>query len=133
MNVAGVKYFDIADGEGIRTALFVSGCRRHCQGCHNPQAWDFNFGVPFDEKIQHEILDSLIPDYIAGLSVLGGEPFEPENAVELIPFLKQVKKSIWLYTGFKYEEICDTELASLADVIVDGEFILEQCNITLPF
>ena len=133
MNIAGIKYYDIADGEGVRTAVYVSGCRRHCPGCHNQVAWDFNYGEPFTPELQDKILKSLEPWYIAGLSVLGGEPFEPENAVELVPFLRQVKKSIWIYTGFLYEEIQDTELARLADVIVDGAFILEQRDAGLAF
>ena len=133
MNIAGIKYYDIADGEGVRTAMYVSGCRRHCPGCHNQVAWDFNYGEPFTSELQDKILKSLEPWYIAGLSVLGGEPFEPENAVELVPFLKRVRKSIWIYTGYMYEEIQKSALAKLADVIVDGAFLLEQRDAGLAF
>ncbi len=133
MNIAGIKYYDIADGEGVRTAMYVSGCRRHCPGCHNQVAWDFNYGEPFTSELQDKILKSLEPWYIAGLSVLGGEPFELENAVELVPFLKRVRKSIWIYTGYMYEEIQKSALAKLADVIVDGAFLLEQRDAGLAF
>ena len=133
MNIAAVKYLDIADGEGVRTAIFVSGCRRHCKGCHNPQAWDFGCGEPFSPELQSKILQSLTPKYVAGLSVLGGEPYEPENEAELVPFLKLVQKPIWIYTGFLYEQIRDRALTRLADVIVDGEFVLEQKDISLAF
>ena len=133
MNIAAVKYLDIADGEGVRTAIFVSGCRRHCKGCHNPQAWDFGYGEPFSPELQSKILQSLTPKYVAGLSVLGGEPYEPENEAELVPFLKLVQKPIWIYTGFLYEQIRDRTLTRLADVIVDGAFILEQKDISLAF
>ena len=130
MNIAGIKYYDIADGEGVRTAMYVSGCRRHCPGCHNQVAWDFNYGEPFTSELQDKILKSLEPWYIAGLSVLGGEPFELENAVELVPFLKRVRKSIWIYTGYMYEEIQKSALAKLADVIVDGAFLLTLSLLT---
>ena len=133
MRIAAVKYFDIADGDGVRTAIFVSGCRRHCKGCHNKIAWDFNFGELFSEKLEFNILKSLEPEYIAGLSILGGEPFEPENEIALIPFLKKVHKNIWIYTGFKFTEIQHRDLTQYADVIVDGEFILEQRDISLAF
>ena len=133
MNIAGIKYYDIADGEGVRTAMYVSGCRRHCPGCHNQVAWDFNYGEPFTSELQDKILKSLEPWYIAGLSVLGGEPFELENAVELVPFLKRVRKSIWIYTGYMYEEIQKSALSKLADVIVDGAFLLEQRDAGLAF
>ena len=133
MNIAGIKYYDIADGEGVRTSMYVSGCRRHCPGCHNQVAWDFNYGEPFTSELQDKILKSLEPWYIAGLSVLGGEPFELENAVELVPFLKRVRKSIWIYTGYMYEEIQKSALAKLADVIVDGAFLLEQRDAGLAF
>ena len=100
MNYATIKYCDIANGEGVRTSLFVSGCRRHCPNCFNAVAWDFGYGAPFTKEVRNEILESLAPGYINGLSLLGGEPFEPENQRELLPFVKNVKvlypnKTIW--------------------------------------
>ena len=110
MNYATIKYCDIANGEGVRTSLFVSGCRRHCPNCFNAVAWDFNYGEPFTKEVRNKILESLAPGYINGLSLLGGEPFEPENQRELLPFVKNVKalypsKTIWCYTGFLFEDL----------------------------
>ena len=148
MNYAGIKYTDIANGLGCRTVLFVSGCRNHCKDCFQPHTWDFNYGAEFDEKVQQEILDSLKPDYVQGLTLLGGEPFEPENQVELVKFVRKVKeqypkKDIWAFTvyiydvdlvegGRKYCEATD-ELLSMIDVLVDGPFIVEQKNLMLKF
>jgi len=108
VNYATIKYCDIANGTGVRTSLFVSGCRRHCPECFNAVAWDFGYGLPFDKAVRNEILGSLAPDYIDGLSLLGGEPFEPENQRALVPFLHEVRvlyphKTIWCYTGNVYE------------------------------
>ena len=148
MNYAGIKYCDIANGLGCRTVLFVSGCRNHCEGCFQPQTWDFNYGEPFDEKVQKEVLDSLEPYYIQGLTLLGGEPMEPENQKALLPFVKKVKerypnKNIWAFTGYIYDQDLvsggrkhteDTdELLSLIDVLVDGPFRQEQKDISLKF
>lgn len=148
MNYAGIKYCDIANGLGCRTVLFVSGCRNHCEGCFQPQTWDFGYGEPFDEKVQQEILDSLEPYYIQGLTLLGGEPMEPENQKALLPFVKKVKeqypkKNIWAFTGYIYDQDLvsggrkhteDTDkLLSLIDVLVDGPFQLEQKDISLKF
>ena len=148
MNYATIKYCDIANGTGVRTSLFVSGCRRHCPECFNAVAWDFGYGLPFDKAVRNEILGSLAPDYIDGLSLLGGEPFEPENQRALVPFLHEVRvlyphKTIWCYTGNVYEtellqpsharcEVTD-EMLSLIDVLVDGEFIPAQHDISLRF
>ena len=148
MHYATIKYCDIANGPGVRTSLFVSGCRRHCPECFNAVAWDFGYGQPFDKDARNAILASLKPDYIAGLSLLGGEPLEPENQRALLPFLHDVKvlyphKSIWCYTGNVYEtevlqagpgrcEVTD-ELLSYIDVLVDGEFLIDQKDITLRF
>lgn len=148
MNYAGIKYCDIANGLGCRTVLFVSGCRNHCEGCFQPQTWDFGYGEPFDEKAQKEVLDSLEPYYIQGLTLLGGEPMEPENQKALLPFVKKVKerypnKNIWAFTGYIYDQDLvsggrkhteDTdELLSLIDVLVDGPFRQEQKDISLKF
>lgn len=147
MHVANVKFYDIANGEGVRTSLFVSGCRHHCKNCFNAEAWDFTFGTPYTKKTEEEIIASLAPDYIAGLTVLGGEPFEPENQAEVLSLVTAVKsryphKTVWVYSGFTYEELLsgsraatDTARALLQqiDVLVDGRFIEEQKNISLAF
>ena len=148
MNYAGIKYADIANGLGCRTVLFVSGCRNKCKDCFQPHTWDFNYGKIFDEAIQEEILKSLEPSYIKGLTLLGGEPFEEENQRELVNFVKKVKemypsKDIWAFTGYVYDkdliesgrkhcEVTD-EFLSMIDVLVDGPFIVEQKNIMLKF
>jgi anaerobic ribonucleoside-triphosphate reductase activating protein len=148
MNYAGIKYCDIANGLGCRTVLFVSGCRNHCKDCFQPQTWDFSYGEPFDEQVQKEILDSLAPNYVQGLTLLGGEPFEPENQKALVPFVEKVRnnypdKNIWAFTGYiydkdlraggrKYTEDTDRFL-SMIDVLVDGPFIAEEKDIRLRF
>ncbi len=146
MNYGEIKYCDIANGEGVRTSLFVSGCTHCCVGCFQSETWDFDYGEPFTKKQEDEILKSLSPVYVDGLSILGGEPMEPQNQRELLPFLKRVKeefpdKSIWLFTGDTYEALIDenslrhievtSELLSLIDILVDGLFIqdLYQCNL----
>ena len=142
MNYATIKYCDIANGEGVRTSLFVSGCRRHCPNCFNAVAWDFNYGEPFTKEVRNKILESLAPGYINGLSLLGGEPFEPENQRELLPFVKNVKalypsKTIWCYTGLTFEQILthpsQRALLERVDVLVDGPFILAQRDPDLVF
>ncbi|MEE1028059.1 MAG: anaerobic ribonucleoside-triphosphate reductase activating protein [Agathobacter sp.] len=148
MNYAEVKYCDIANGLGCRTVLFVSGCRNACKGCFQPETWAFDYGKPFDEAIQKEIIDSLAPDYVQGITLLGGDPFEEENQRALLPFMKELKakypnKDVWAYTGYifdkdlieggrKYTEVTD-ELLSTIDVLVDGPFIEERKNIMLKF
>ena len=150
MNYATIKWTDIANGEGVRISLFVSGCTRRCKNCFNAVAWDFSYGYPFDEAVQERILKGLEADYIAGLSLLGGEPLEPENQRALLPFVREVKKrfpdkSIWCYTGNVFDpatgvlketnkntEVTE-ELISLFDVLVDGEFIEDLKNIRLKF
>ena len=148
MNYAGIKYCDIANGSGCRTVLFVSGCRNACKGCFQPQTWDFCYGKPFDEGVQQEVIDSLEPAYITGITLLGGEPFEPENQAALFPFMKKVKekypnKNVWAFTGYIYDKDLiaggrrhteDTdELLSMIDVLVDGPFVEELKDITLKF
>lgn len=148
MNYATIKYCDIANGTGVRTSLFVSGCTHACPGCFNEVAWNFHYGNTFDEEEQQAIIDSLAPGYIAGLSVLGGEPMEPANQRALAPFLKRVKrvcpkKTIWVYTGDIFEDLIDpqsprhtevtSDLLSSIDVLVDGPFIQELKDITLRF
>ena len=138
MNYAEIKKVDIANGPGVRVSLFVSGCRNHCKGCFNPETWDFDYGRPFTRATEDEIIEALRPSWIQGLSILGGEPTEEENAAVLIPFLKRVRavlpdKDIWLYSGYTYEALRDKEILSLADVLVDGPFLLEQKDAGLAF
>ncbi|MBR1870912.1 MAG: anaerobic ribonucleoside-triphosphate reductase activating protein [Kiritimatiellae bacterium] len=149
MNYSSIKFNDIANGDGVRTSLFVSGCRHHCRGCFNKVAWDFNAGEPFTAAVQERILRSVEPEWISGLSILGGEPFEPENQIGLLPFLRKYRsrcpgKSLWMWTGFIYERDllaqdgrarCEAtdEILWLADVLVDGPFIEEMKDITLRF
>ena len=138
MNYAEIKKVDIANGSGVRVSLFVSGCRNHCKGCFNPETWDFDYGRPFTRETEDEIIEALRPSWIQGLSILGGEPTEEENAAVLIPFLKRVRavlpdKDIWLYSGYTYEALRDKEILTLVDVLVDGPFLLELKDAGLAF
>ena len=150
MNYATIKWTDIANGEGVRISLFVSGCTHHCKNCFNEIAWDFAYGSPFDVAIQNKIIRELSSDFIAGLSLLGGEPLEPQNQLALYPFIKRIKelypkKTIWCYTGFVLDEKTwelstkakntqiTKELISLFDVLVDGPFVEELKDIRLKF
>lgn len=138
MNYAGIKKHDIANGPGVRVSLFVSGCRNHCPGCFNPETWNFDYGEPFTESTAEEIIEALRPSWMQGLSILGGEPMEPENQAALLPFLRRVKtelpdKDIWLYTGYVLEAVSDSELLKLIDVLVDGPFLKEEKDISLAF
>lgn len=145
MHYSTIKYCDIANGEGVRTSLFVSGCRRRCPFCFNEEAWSFTAGNPFDESVEQAIIESLAPTYIDGLSVLGGEPMEPENQKGLVDFLEKVKKTypgktIWCYTGDTFEELLgekktgETErMLACIDVLVDGPFVESLKDITLRF
>ncbi len=148
MNYGNIKYYDIADGPGVRSTLFVSGCTHHCPGCFQPETWDFAFGEEFTPEVEDKIIASLAPDYVDGLTLLGGEPMEKANQRALLPFVKRVKeaypdKNIWCYTGYTLEsdllsesrarcEVTD-ELLGLIDVLVDGEFIEAQRDLTLRF
>lgn len=148
MNYATIKYYDIANGPGVRTSVFVSGCRHHCPGCFNEVAWDFGYGQPFDKPVRNEVFASCKPDYITGLSLLGGEPMEPENQRALVDFVERVRqtypgKSIWCYTGDllddlrnpdspRHTEVTDRLLAAI-DVLVDGPFVQAHHDITLRF
>lgn len=138
MNYAEIKKVDIANGPGVRVSLFVSGCRNRCKGCFNPETWDFDYGRPFTRETEDEIIEALRPSWIQGLSILGGEPTEEENAAVLIPFLKRVRavlpdKDIWLYSGYTYEALRDKEILTLVDVLVDGPFLLELKDAGLAF
>ena len=150
MHYATIKWTDIANGEGVRISLFVSGCTRHCKNCFNQVAWDFSYGEEFDEVVQKRILDALHSSFIKGLSLLGGEPLEPQNQEALLPFIQEVKrrypdKDIWCYTGFTLDEKkgilhekkkntdYTKQLISLFDVLVDGPFIEQNKDIRLKF
>lgn len=148
MNYATIKYCDIANGTGVRTSLFVSGCRRHCPECFNAVAWDFGYGLPFDKAVRNEILGSLAPDYIDGLSLLGGEPFEPENQPGLLALSRKIRaaypeKSIWSFSGYLFDRDIlagklgpwetTRELLSYLDVLVDGPFVASLKNLNLRF
>ena len=147
MNYAALKKFDIANGPGVRVSLFVSGCTHHCKNCFNREAWDFDFGKPFTADTEKEILTELDKDYIKGLSLLGGEPFEPENREALTALLKKVKqknpeKPVWCYTGFLYEDLLKNgkdysperfNFLKEIDVLVDGEFKEEEKSLNLKF
>lgn len=143
-----IKKRDIANGIGVRVSLFVSGCTRHCKNCFNPETWSFTYGKPFTDAVEAEILDALSPDFINGLTVLGGEPFEPENQRALLPFLRRVReaypaKDIWCYTGCTLDtdlapggsNFCEVteELLAQLDVLVDGAFVEALKDITLRF
>ena len=148
MYYGAIKKFDVADGEGVRVSLFVSGCRNACKGCFQPQTWNFKFGKEFTEETEKEILEALQPSHIQGFSLLGGEPFEEENQKVLAPLLEKIKavypkKDIWCWTGYifdkdlqegqrKHTEYTDRMLNCI-DVLVDGPFILEQRNLMLQF
>ena len=148
MNYSELKLFDVANGPGIRVTLYVSGCTHHCNGCFNTVTWDFNAGKPFDEAVMDKIIDAMKASYIAGLTILGGEPFEYVNQEGLLPLLKKVKetypeKDVWCFTGYLFDkDIIDamakespytSELLKYIDVIVDGPFIEEQRNLMLKF
>lgn len=143
-----IKENDISNGEGVRTSLFVSGCRLHCKDCFNRETWNFEFGFEFTEEVQTRILNSLAPGYIAGLTVLGGEPMEEENQAALLPFLKKVRarfpdKTIWLFSGYRFEDDfrpggrkhtdSTDALLQRVDVLVDGPFICELKRAGLRF
>lgn len=148
MNYAEIKYNDVANGPGVRTTLFVSGCTHHCKGCFNEVAWDFNYGKPFTSDTINEILQSMKPDYVSGLTLLGGEPFEHSNQIGLLPLLRAVKeaypsKSIWCFSGYLFDtDILDNmckkwsetkEMLSYIDVLIDGKFEESLKNLNLKF
>ena len=148
MYYGNIKEFDVADGEGVRVTLFVSGCTNRCEGCFQPATWSFTYGQPYTEETERQILDFLARPYADGLTLLGGEPMEPENQPTLTALCRKVKeqypeKTIWCYTGFVYEkdllegqrrhtDVTD-EFLSYIDVLVDGPFVLSKRNLALTF
>ena len=147
MNYGAIKKCDIANGVGVRTVLFVSGCTHHCKGCFQPETWNFDYGERYTKETEDEIIESLRPDYVDGITLLGGEPFEPENQRELVKLLRRIKKelpqkTVWSFSGYTYEEltgdsraVCEVtnERLYMLDVLVDGEFVEAKRNISLRF
>ena len=149
MNYANIHMFDVANGPGCRTSLFVSGCTHHCKGCFNSMTWDFSYGNPFTKEVQDKLIEESRPDYIDGFTILGGEPMEVQNQAALRPFLARIKeklpdKTIWIYSGYTYEELTDPNntqchsddtdaILSMIDVLVDGEFQIDKKDISLKF
>ncbi len=148
MHYGNIKKCDVANGVGVRTSLFVSGCRNRCKNCFNPETWDFSYGDEFTDEVADEIIASLKPSHIAGLTILGGEPMEPENQKGLLPFIQRVRsevpdKTIWVYTGYTLEKDLlpggakntpeTLEILKNIDVMVDGRFIEELKDVTLKF
>lgn len=148
MNYATIKTHDVANGEGIRISLFVSGCTHHCKGCFNKEAWDFEYGTLYTKETEQYIIDALSPSYISGLSLLGGEPFEPQNQTTVLSLIKRVRqeypeKDIWCYTGYDFEDdilsgrlkyqLITAQMIKNIDILVDGKFIEEKKSLNLRF
>lgn len=147
MYYGALKKCDIANGAGVRVTLFVSGCTNHCPDCFQPQTWDFRYGQPFTAETEEALLEALDRPYISGLTLLGGEPFEPDNQRALLPFLRRLRrqlpdKTVWAFSGYTWEELtgqsrarCEATgaLLSLVDVLVDGEFVEALRDISLRF
>ena len=147
MHYGEIKNCDVANGPGVRVSLFVSGCTHRCPGCFNAEAWDFDYGKPFDKAVIDELLTLLEPDYVKGLSLLGGEPFEPQNQMALVGLLRKVRerypsKTVWCYSGYTLEQLrgesrarCEytDEMLSMIDVLVDGRYVKALKDISLRF
>ena len=148
MNYATIKNCDIANGPGVRVSLFVSGCTHHCKGCFNEVAWDFDYGQPFTQQTIDQILEMMKPGYIKGITLLGGEPFEPQNQPALVDLLCEIKaaypeKTVWDFSGYLFDKdilpgklgdpAVTTEFIKYIDVLVDGRFVLEKKNLSLRF
>lgn len=148
MNYATIKWYDVSNGPGVRVSLYVSGCRNHCKNCFNPETWDFCYGEPFTREVEDKIINALAPEYIKGFTLLGGDPFEPENAEALVPFMERLRKkypekSVWCFMGYDYEADLLTgkkgdidtniRLLSTLDVLVDGKFVEELKDLNLLF
>ena len=147
MNYSVIKNCDIANGPGCRVVLFVSGCTHHCPGCFQPETWSFSYGQPFTNETVAELLRLLAPGYIAGLTLLGGEPFEPENLPAVLALLRRVRaelprKTVWAFSGYTYDQLTartgeagklTDAVLDLVDVLVDGEFVEAKKNLRLRF
>lgn len=145
MNYADIRPIDVANGPGVRVSVFVSGCTHHCRECFNPETWDFNYGAPFTEPEVEAVLKHLEPAYIKGMSLLGGEPFEPENQPVVLELVRRVReryphKDVWCYSGYLFEALRDGKVGTHSralleqlDVLVDGPFVIEQKELSLRF
>ncbi len=147
MRYGAIKKRDIANGIGVRVVLFVSGCTHHCKGCFQPETWSFDYGQNYTKATEDELIEALRPAFIDGLTLLGGEPFEPQNQAELIKLLRRIRKelpekTVWAFSGYTFEELTGEsrarcavtdEMLSMVDVLVDGEFVEEKRNISLQF
>ncbi|MDE7087758.1 MAG: anaerobic ribonucleoside-triphosphate reductase activating protein [Clostridia bacterium] len=148
MNYATIKYNDISNGPGVRVSLYVSGCRNHCKNCFNPETWDFNYGEPFTKEVEDKIIEAMKPAHIKGFTLLGGDPFEPENSAALAPFMKRLRKiypekSFWCFTGYDFERDLLTgklgnsdavmDILKTLDVLVDGKFVESLKDLNLRF
>ena len=148
MNYATIKWRDVSNGPGVRVSLYVSGCRNHCKNCFNPETWDFKYGKPFTKEVEDSIIKSMEPDYIKGFTLLGGDPFEPENAEVPAPFLERLRerfpeKSLWCFTGYDYEadllsgkkvnKATVMRILNCLDILVDGKFVEELKDLNLRF
>ena len=147
MHYSGIKTYSIENGTGVRVSLFVSGCRHHCKGCFNEETWDFCHGTPFTKEVEEQIIEAMKPDYMAGITLLGGDPGEVENQEALLPLLRRIRqelpnKTVWMYTGYLLEDFrpkkrawCEAteEFLRCCDVVVDGPFLLEKKNLSIKF
>ena len=138
MNVIKITHFDTANGKGIRTVLWVAGCEHHCKGCHNQFTWDKNIGEPFSEQHKVDIWQSLQQPYIKGITFSGGDPLHPNNRETITQLAKEIKqdfpdKDIWCYTGYSWEEVSQWDIVNYFDVLVDGKFVAELKDLTLPY
>lgn len=147
MRYGAIKKRDIANGIGVRVVLFVSGCTHHCKGCFQPETWSFDYGEEYTSETEDELIEALRPDFIDGITLLGGEPFEPQNQAELVKLLRRIRaelptKTVWAFSGYTFEELTGEsrarcavtdEMLSMVDVLVDGEFVEEKRNISLRF
>ena len=136
MRYCGLNKEDTVNGPGVRVSLFVSGCRNHCPGCFNPETWDFEHGETYTWQTEKEIIEAVSAPYISGLSLLGGDPFEPENEAALLPLVQKVSangKTVWCWTGYTLEQLKDRPLLKYLDVLVDGPFIQNQKDLSLPY
>ena len=147
MYYSELKTYSIENGTGVRVSLFVSGCRHHCKGCFNEETWDFCHGTPFTKEVEDQIIESMKPDYMAGITLLGGAPGEVENQAALLPLLRRIReelpnKTVWIYTGYLLEDFkpekrawCEAteEFLRACDVVVDGPFLLEKKNLSIKF
>lgn len=138
MNYHNIVHCDMRNGTGLRVTLFVSGCNHHCKGCHNPQTWDPNSGIEFDGAAKQELFAELNKDYISGVTFSGGDPLFPSNREVILSLCKEIKtlypnKNIWLYTGYRYEQVKHLEILKYIDVLVDGKYVEKLRSVNLPW